>query len=298
MTRAYPYRRPPADVVATGPWLRVGTDTLDELEADLPDWDYGTVLRLRRPLRVDGARARRSCGLGPDAEIDLSVCWASSSSALRDRIWRAALPTDDDVAMEIEFDLPGGELGGRLDLDTVMTLRFRGADTGSPAAPSRPGSVLWRDVQPVLLQGDTVLFPLSVVDFIDLPYPTGSAWHLELGHNLEAQALGSILLLANKRREVVTTALTSAANPSEADRRVLSAIRTDVIRSLVERAITDEHFDLDEDYPTGSIGALLVAVFRSAFPERSLDALRRERRYEPILFTTRIQNATDLLAER
>lgn len=297
MSRAYPYRRPPADVVVTGPWLRVGSGTLDELEVDLPDWDYDTVLRLRRPLRIDGLRARRSCGLGPDAQIDLSVCWTSTSSALRDRIWRAPLPAEDDVEMEIEFDLPGDELGGRLDLDTVMTLRSRGTGTESSAAPRRPGSVLWRDVHPVLLQGDTVLFPLSVVDFADLPYPTGAAWHLELGHNMEAQALGSILLLANKRREVVTTALAFAANPCDADRRVLSTIRTDIIRSLVERAITEEHFDLDEDYPTGSIGALLVAVVRSAFPERPLDALRRERRYEPILFTTRIQNATELLAE-
>lgn len=296
MSRAYPFRRPPADVVATGPWLRVGPTALEELDGELPDWDYDTVLHLRRPLRVDGLRARRSCGLGPDAEIDLSAVWTSTSSSLRDRVWRRPLPAEDDVALEIEFELPGGDLGGRLNLETVLTLRAPGAGTGSRAAPRRAGSVLWRDVHPVLLQGDAVLFPLSVVDFADLPYPTGAAWHLELGHNLEAQALGSILLLANERREVVTRALASAAAPTDADRRVLSAIRTDVVRSLVERALVDEDFDLDEEHPPGSIGALLAAVVRAALPDRALDALRRERRYDPILFTTRIQNATDLLA--
>ena len=296
MSRALPFRTPPTDVIATGPWLRVGATTLDELGYDVPDWDYGTVLRLRRPLRIDGLRTRRSCGLGADAELDLSVVWSSTSSALRDRVWRGPVPAEDGVELELEFDLPGGELGGRLDLETVMTLRAAGTAAESRAVATRPGSVLWRDVHPVMLQGDTVLFPLAVVDFGDLPYPNGATWHLELGHDLDAQALGSILLLANERREVVTGALAAAADPGDADRRVLSAIRTDVIRSLVERALTDDHFDLDEDYDTGSVGALLVAVLRSTFPDRSLDALQRERRYDPILFTTRIQNATELLA--
>ncbi|ALE76426.1 hypothetical protein AD006_24915 [Pseudonocardia sp. EC080610-09] len=192
--------------------------------------------------------------------------------------------------------MPGGELGGRLDLSTVLTLRSAGREVGSPAAPRRPGSVLWRDVHPVMLQGDAVLFPLSVVDFGALPYPTGAAWHLELGHDLEAQALGSILLLANERREIVTGALAAAADPGDADRRVLSAVRTDVIRSLVERALVDDGFDLDEDYPVGSIGALLAAVLRATFPDRSPEALRVERRHDPILFTTRVQHATELLA--
>lgn len=296
MSRAYPYRRPPADVVAIGPWLHVGATTLDELANDLPAWDYDTVLRLRRPLRIDGLRARRSCGLGPDADIALSVIWGATSSAQRGRSWQAPLPAEDNIELEIEFELPGDELGGRLDLETVMTLRSAGAGIESPAAPSRPGSVLWRDVHPVQLQGDTVLFPLSVVDFEHLPYPTGAAWHLELGHNLEAQALGSILLLANKRRELVTTALASAGDPSDADRRVLSTIFTDVIRSLVERALADEDFDPEEDHPAGSIGALLASVLDRAFGDRPIDALRRERVYEPILFTTRIQHATNLLA--
>lgn len=297
MSRAYPYRRPPADIVATGPWLRIGpTDTVDEIGRSLPDWDYDTVLHLRRQLRIDGLRARMCSGLATDAEIDVTVIWASTGSTLRDRVWRAPLPAVDGVEVSAEFELPGGELGGRLDLETVLSLRSPGTNNGSRAAPTRPGSVLWRDVHPVILQGDAALFPLSVVDFGDLPYPTGAAWHLELGRSLDAQAMGSILLLANSRREVVTSALVSAADPTDADRRVLSTIHTDVIRSLVERAITDDHFDPDEDHATGSIGALLTAVVRAAFPDRQLDALRRERQYEPILFTTRIQNATNLLA--
>ncbi|MCE3556311.1 hypothetical protein LWC33_33325 [Pseudonocardia sp. RS11V-5] len=296
MSRAYPYRRPSVDVVAGGPWLRATADSLDELPVELPDWDYGTVLHLRRPMRIDGLQARLSCGLPTDAEIVLTVVWSAANSSLRGRAWQAPVPAAPDVDLEIDFELPGDELGGRLDLETSLTLRAVGPSPASTAAPSRPGSVLWHDVRSVMLQGDAVLFPLSIVDFQHLPYPTGAAWHLELGVDLESQALGSILLLANKRREVVTTALGNAADPTDADKLVLSAIRSEVVRSLVERALVDEEFDLDTDYPAGSVGALLAAVVRNTFPSKTLEALRRDRDHEPILFTSQIQNATGLLA--
>lgn len=293
MSRAYPYRRPPVDVVARGPWLRVVGDSLDELPVELPDWDYGTVLHLRRPMRLDGLRAREACGLGPDSELTLNVIWAAANSALRGRAWQAPVPAAE-VELEIDFVLPGDELGGRLDLETTLALRSVG-QTPPSAAPKRPGSVLWRDVQSVMLQGDAVLFPMSIVDFDPLPYPTGAAWHLELGHDLESQALGSILLLVNKRREIVTAALRNAADPTETDKLVLSAVRSEVIRSLVERALVDEEFALETDYPAGTVGALLASVVRTTFPSRTLEALRRDREHEPILFTSQLQNATGLL---
>lgn len=296
MSRAYPYRRPPVDVVETGPWLMKVGRTEEELSAELTTWDYDTILRLRRPLRVHGARVRRSCGLPPDVELRLSVVWASSSSGLRGRLWQAPVPMEDDAAMEITGELPGGELGGRLDLQTTITLASVGAGGSHSTAPRRSGSILWRDISTTVLQGDAVLFPLAVVDFEPLPYPTGAAWHLELGSDLESQALGSILLLVNQRRTTVTAALESAADPDDTDRAVLSVIRTDIVRSLVEQALVDEEFDPDEPYPTGSVGALLSAVVRHAFPGRPIDALRRERARSPMLFTTRVQNATELLA--
>lgn len=295
MSRAFPYLQPPADVVTAGAWSRAVSDGTDELPPEMPDWDYDTVLELRRSVRIDGLRARTACGLGVDAELDLAVVWTASSSALRGRVWRVSVPDRDAFEVDVGFKLPGAELGGRLDLETCLTLRSSSGDT-SVAAPTRPGSVLWRDRYSVILQGDAVLFPLAVHDFHDLAYPTGAAWHLELGHDLEAAALGSILLLANSRREAVTQALAAAGNPTDADRRVLSTIRSEVLRALVERAVVDEGFDTDVDYPVGSVGALLAAVLRITFPDTDLEDLRRQRAYEPILFTTRIQAATELLA--
>ncbi|SHK41353.1 hypothetical protein SAMN05443637_10610 [Pseudonocardia thermophila] len=295
MSRAFPFIRPPRDVVRVGPWSRAVADGVEELPRELPDWDYETVLSLRRPVQVDGLRARRSSGLPDDAELDLTVRWGSSTCALRGRAWRAPVPPRDGAEIGIEFDLDGDQLGGVLELDTVLTLR-RATDGASPAAARRPGSVLWNDRFSVLLQGDAVLFPLAIADFQDLPYPTGAGWFLEIGHDLEAAALGSILLLANERRKVVVDALAAAGSPSEADERVLSALRTDVQRALIEHALAHEDFSDDVEYPGGSLGALLAAVLRTTFPAFGVEGLRRERNADPILFTARIHDATDLLA--
>lgn len=294
MSRAFPFLRPPRDVVAASPWSQANTDGTTELPAALSDWDYDTVLVLRRQVTVDGLRVRRLCGLPDDSAIDLTVRWFATSSALRGRAWQTAVPAQDGVEFAVDFELGGDELGGNLELVTVLTLRHA-APGASTAAPQRPGSQLWTDRFSVLLQGDAALFPLAVADFHDLPYPSNSAWYVELGEDLEAAALGSVLLLANERNEAVITALKSAAAPSEADRRVLSVIRAEVLRALVERALTDEDFSDQGDYPTGSLGALLAAVVRTTFPGSTVDALRRERQSVPALFTCRIQDATKLL---
>jgi hypothetical protein len=295
MSRAFPFMRPPADVVRVGPWSRAAADGTEELPQELVDWDYDTVLSVSRPVQADGLRARELSGLSADAQIALSVRWSSSSSALRGRAWRFELPARDEIELAIEFDLQGDELGGVLELTTVLVLLSPGSDDARAAA-TRPGSVLWSDQSTVLLQGDAVLFPLAIADFYELPYPTKAGWYLEVGDDLEAAALGSVLLLVNERREVVVKALAGAGAPAEADRRILSAVRTDIQRTLVERALVDDDFLEDHEYPVGSLGALLAAVVRTTFPSHSLEALRRERASEPALFTSRIQDATDLLA--
>ncbi|TFV63704.1 hypothetical protein E4P40_27240, partial [Blastococcus sp. CT_GayMR20] len=230
MTRVFPFLRPPGDVVTLGPWSRLTPDGGEPLPDTLLDWDYDTVLSLLRPMTVDGLRARRLTGLAEEAELDLSVQWFATSSALRGRAWRSPLPAVDGFEAAVAFDLPGDDLGGTLELVTSITLRTPGREA-SAAAPSRPGSVLWSDRHQVLLQGDNTLFPIAPADFHDLPYPTGAGWYLHIDEDLEAAALGSILLLVNERHEVVMRALEAAAFPAEADRRVLSTLRTDVLRA-------------------------------------------------------------------
>ena len=294
MSRAFPFLRPPSDVVTAGPWSRTVADGTEPMPATLPDWDYDTVLALARPVAVDGLRARLLSGLTASADVDLTVHWYATSSALRGHVWRTAVPAKDGAELDVIFELSGGDLGGSLELITSLTLR-QTDPAASAAAPRRPGSLLWSDRHRTLLQGDSSLFPLAIADFHELPYPTQAPWYLQIGDDLEAAALGSILLLANERREVVVTALAAAGSPSDADRRVLSTLKTDVVRILVERALTDDDFTDRTTYAVGSLGALLTRILAKTFPAFSLEALRREREFAPAVFNSRLQDATDLL---
>jgi hypothetical protein len=294
MTRVFPFLRPPTDVVSVGPWSRLSPDGIEPLPDALLDWDYSTTLSLHRPVIVDGRRLRELAGLTEDAAVDLSVQWSATNSLLRGRAWRSSLPADDAFEVTIEFGLPGGDLGGALELATSVTLRSS-PPLSSPAAPARPGSVLWSDRHRVVLESDTALFPIATADFHDLPYPTGAGWYLHIDEDLAGAALGSILLLVNERHDVVMRAVRSASTPSEADQRVLSTLRADVLRVLVERALTDEGLQEEADHPAGSLGALLVNVVRNAFPAFSMEALRRERQNAPALFSSRLQETSQLL---
>ncbi|SDC77997.1 hypothetical protein SAMN05660690_2517 [Geodermatophilus telluris] len=294
MTRVFPFLRPPIDVVSIGPWSRLSPDGTEPLPDNLLDWDYSTTLSLHRPVIVDGLRLRELTGLTEDAAVDLSVQWFATNSLLRGRAWRSPLPADDAFEVTIEFELPGGDLGGALDLVTNVTLRSPSPGS-SAAAPTRPGSVLWSDRHRVVLEGDNALFPIATADFHDLPYPTGAGWYLHIDEDLDGAALGSILLLVNERHDVVMRAVRSASSPSEADQRVLSTLRADVLRVLVERALTDEDLQEGADHPAGSLGALLINVVRNAFPGFSMEALRRERQNAPALFSSRLQETSQLL---
>lgn len=295
MTRVFPFLRPPSDVVSAGPWARLSSDGSAPLPDQLLDWDYSTTLSLHRPVSVDGLRLRRSAGLTESAAVDLTVQWSASNSLLRGRAWRAALPADDAFEVAIEFELPGDDLGGTLELVTSVTLRASSPGS-SPAAPARPGSLLWSDRHRVVLQGDNALFPIATADFHELPYPTGAGWYLHIEEDVNAAALGSILLLVNERHDVVMHAVGAASSPSEADQRVLSTLRADVLRVLVERALTDEALQEETDYASGSLGAVLTNVVRNAFPAFSMEALRRERQTAPALFSSRLQDTAHLLA--
>lgn len=295
MSAVFPYRRPSDDVVRTTPWTLAGEDT--ELADVLPDWDYDTVLSLRRRLVIDGARARKECGLEEDADLAVSIRWTASGSLLRGRAWQTAVPPTDGAELIVAFDLPGTDLGGTLTLELVLVLVDAGGAISS-IAPWRPGSVLWSERRDVRLRGDAAQFPVAVADFELLPYPAEAPWMLEISGGQENAALGSLLLLVNDRRRNLVDVVTGRAS-TEPGRTaaVLSMLRADVLRGLVERAVVDDDFDTSTEYATGSTGAVLQAVLRQLFHDTDLETLRREHAQDPAHFTARIQAAAGLLRD-
>lgn len=292
MTRAYPFRRPTPGVIRPDIWSVAVPEGTVPLADVLPEWDYNTVLHLQRTVVVDGRTARREVGLPADAPLTLSVRWTASGSLLRGLGCRFDVRDADGVEIELAFGLPGAELGGTLTLDTMVST---GAATrnGAERSPTRPGSVLWGDTYDVRLQGDAPLFPVAVADFADLAYPEAAAWYLEIDRDFDAAAMGSMLLLVNTRSELLVRALSEAGAPGPDAAAVLSTLRSDIARTLVEHALSDDEFGPTNNYETSTLGATLAGL-ASQLGIDDWESLRREHRSEPALFASRLQAATKL----
>lgn len=297
-TRAWPYRRIAPGLVKAASWM-IAPDTIDEREApgSLPDWDYQTNLRLRRRLSIDGEACRRSTGLAQTVPLAISVRWSAVPSLLRGSA--AWIPLrDDNQEYVIDVDVAGARLGGLVRLETMVVLA--GTGEPGPAVAHLAGSTLWNDSIEIRLQGDAPLFPIALVPFSESSLPDKAGWFLELGADLHATALGAIQLLVNQRHPLVAAAINRAGSPNDVDRAVLSTLRSDIVRTMLERALGDDAFEMTENYDKDTLGSVLQGLMRtymSAYlPDDDLLDIRRIRSNDPPRFAAIVQAATDFLA--
>ncbi|MGW0961491.1 hypothetical protein ACWD4K_21270 [Streptomyces gelaticus] len=259
----------------------------------LPDWDYQMDLRLRRTVRIDLDRARAQSGLPADAALMLATVWTATGSSLSGPGQHLRLPQAGIVAVEVDVELRGADLGGLLLLDNALVLAERRSDA-RPSSPRRAGSILWSDREALRLQGDAPQFPMAVIDFARTSFPDNAAWHLQISGSLESATMGALLLLINERNTVTATAFENAGKPRPIDRVVLSAVYADAARIMVEHALGHEDFTEDSDYPEDSLGATLLSLFDQLFPDQSITDIRLRQRQSPSLFASDLQAAVKI----
>ncbi|MGK8512028.1 hypothetical protein ACRS5S_29740 [Nocardia asiatica] len=290
--RVLPYKKPSAATVQAGEWLLSVDGSELPLPESYPHWDYQTTLSLSRVVKVDLRRVLDESTLDPSTELALAAIWTSTGSKLRGTVMRAVVPEDGEV--ELRADLPGADLGGVVLLDTALVLARRRHGGDRPVAPRRGGSVLWSDRRQIRLQGDAPQFPIAIVDFGRTDYPGDAAWHLEIGTNLDAATMGSLLLLVNEKKTVVTEALQRAGSPRVEDKIALSALYADVARTMVDHALRLSEFDDDSHYLDETLGATLQELFGRLFPNRSITDIRLAAQESPNLFASELQAAVKI----
>jgi hypothetical protein len=292
MTRTvWPYIRP-SHGIETGAWQIRVPDGVEPLPRELPYWDYNTDLRLTRTVVFDTVGILTQCGLADDAVFRVAAIWRSTGSGLRTLADLHIIGRDPSGPVPIELDvaLKGTDVGGVVTLSTQLLIETPGS-TLDPTAPRRPGSVLWSDESSVRLQGDAARFPMDLVDFRNEVFPDQAGWHLKIGRELHAAAMGSILLLINSENAALAQAVARAANPRHVDRIVLSALYADVTRSMIEHALVQPEFNDQADYVDESLGEVLRNLCRRIFPGVAIAELRQRRENSPNLFATDIQGA-------
>jgi hypothetical protein len=296
---ALPYRRIRDTSLKAGEWvIDPETERERELPMNLPDWDYQMDLSLRRRVSLDRTVIARETGLAVDAPLALSVRWNAVPSLLRgSAAWVLVPPGQSEVSVTVT--IPGERLGGRVEIETMIVLAS--SLDPRPGTAHRPGSSLWKDSFEVWLQGDAPLFPVAVIPFSRSGHPEESAWFVELGHDLHAPAMGATQLLLNSEHRAVMAALQHQNNPRDVDSAVLSVLRTDVVRGMLEHALNDEAFGMGDSYAKDTLGAVLQGLIRTFLPtytHHDLAEIRRMRQTDPPMFAAVIQSCTRFLADR
>lgn len=290
-----PFAVPSTDVVNHGGW-RLGTaDGEISLPVDVEHWDYQTVLRLSAPVSVDRARALDEAGLSPDTDLAVLVTVRSDHTGCQRRVALVAVPPQARYDLAIEFELDGHDLGGRLDLDTLLV-----ATAPVPAralAARRPASILWRARHRTHLEGQSSRFPTDSAEFaLSRPSQADAGWVLQVDlTDPDASFMSSVRLTLNSGQPIVQDLLRGASDLRTAFLR--RAINWDVTRQLALAALSsaDVH-DGPPDPDATSVAGVLRNILAAVWPHDEPTVLRRRLQDDPGSLEVHLQSQTRLFA--
>lgn len=271
----------PGSVLAEGWSTREG----DALPERLVDWDPATDLHLYRDIDLNTASIRESCRLAHGARLGVLPLARSDRTGLRIAGQMNVVGTDaESERVTIALHLRGEALGGTLTLRTsIVSLDPNPAE---PIAPQLAGSELWSDDARCDLEGAASRFPVSAVDFRDVPtLEPDAAWTLDWRPTeLADPVLGAVRLLVNSGKPRIAAAIISGSTEPGAE--ILRAgIQHDVARSLILTALDSTEFTEDPgQFPDGSIGRaitdLLALHWNEDVPTLAARARDYPRRFE------------------
>lgn len=279
---------PPAAVQADA-WFRLQSNgAAERMEGHLAEFDAGTALKLVRAVKVDAELVRRKCELARETRISVLGQWYSLRTELRGTGKPADLATgEDDV--EVMIEIPPAVSGGTLVLRTCMILDAPAELPRSPFAATRAGSILWQDRVVVVLEGKGPRFPVEIRQF-ESSLLSDMGWMLDWRPSSpEAMFMGSVRLLLNERNKAVVEAARSA-NRDLSQKMILSAINTDVARSLISGMLRNPEFiSGDMRYEKGTVGQVVGDLIASTFPREDLNTVSMQLANEPETFAARLQ---------
>lgn len=253
-----PYLTPPAETVEMLPWHRTYGDEQCQLGPLLTDWTPGSDIRLSRVVGIDLDEVRETAGLHDDVTLGLVVSWVSNSTKIRRRCFLKGNPEERQA---VEIVLPGDEIGGTLELDTSLVV------LDAPGEPvvgvaHRPGSILLRDSQKIILEGDGSSFPMAVVDFNHTRYNPSASWHLETTTDIDANFSATFQVLINQRDEKLVKSI-EADRPTKEQTILLQELSAGVIEVLLDLAYALEYqgtLNITASQGDGSVGSVLQGL--------------------------------------
>lgn len=249
-----PYLVPRPGTVVWEPWFLLDAEEWRSLPDQIDGWDPGTDLRAARRVRVDIVRFVQETGLDL-ADVALTVSWTSSTTDMTEAA--PAVTFDANGTAMVDTTLVGERLSGTLTLRSTISL-VRAAVARGAGVAAVPGSVLAEDVQRVVLETMSSMFPVHEIDFSHTRLSPTASWHLETSTDLTAPFYGTFRVLINKRDRELRTAVARGSK----DRRqhaLVDELQAGVATLLLELAL---HLRAElaerEAWPPDSVGDVLA----------------------------------------
>jgi len=285
---AAPYLLPPDSAIVAQEWTNEdGIEIGDRLD----HWDPFTDLRLVRTVDVDVDLIRSACLLQEDSAFALTATWSSTTTRIAGQGPLVELGIGGGLLRAaLRLEVPGARVGGRLDLNTRLVLRFSG-QSPSPISPQRPGATLWTEENRIALEGMASRFPITLTDFSSSArYPASAGWVLEWNHeDLDAPVLGGMRLLVNRSHESLVGALRTGSSDASAA-SVRSFVTFDVGRGLISGALANDRFVENPDvFTEGSVGRMLSELIALCWPGVPAASLRARSVDDPARFSGELQ---------
>lgn len=287
-----PFTTPSSADITVAEWSVVPHVPAVQVHDDRVDgWEHTVDLSVAASLRADPRRLAEACGVASHSRFSAVLSWHATGSSLRGTAARQ--PVADNSLVRLAGDLRGSELGGRLRLSVALVLD----DAVDPddTAPTRPGSILFREQRSWLLEGVGDRFPVERLDFrtSGVRHP-GAAWILRWDHlDPEWDAHAAVRLQLNTRHPLVEELADTTGPQGEL---LHSVMRRDVMRELVLTALDLDGFTIDPaGWHEASLGQALSVLLASIFPDASVDEIRGLLRDDPAGFDAQIQGHAHFL---
>jgi hypothetical protein len=203
---------------------------------------------------VDAERFARETGLDLQ-DVGLSVSWTSSTTTMTD----AAPPVFFDLsgAAIVDLLLVGERVSGVVTLRTTVSL-LRLTSRQMTGVAAIPGSILAEDVRRVVLEKNSAMFPVHVIDFAHTRLSPTASWHLETSTDLAAPFYGTFRVLINERDRELGGAVVRGAKDKR-QQALVDELHAGVAAMLLELALhLSEELREREQWPADSVGDVLA----------------------------------------
>ncbi len=292
---AFPFLTLGEPEVNASPWRLIDQNGgTSELGDHVPGWDYARNLELNREIGLAKGTVGKALNL-PEEDLDLELVvrlgtGPGSIPRRRRLIIRALIRPGEPFPLG--YTAVGHELSQRLWLETSILLA-RPTRLTARFAPTRPGSILWRDEHDVRLEGSSPRFPMEIVSFRERfsgKAESGALWYLhwQPGH-LHRDFGGSVRLFLNDDRKDFIERFVGS------DPQTLQCVLGDVVSQILGHALRAE--DLEEilaDCEPTSVAGHVATWLELAFAGPDLASVRKLLTNAPGSFNAAIQAMANL----